>query len=304
MGTVNVKTVSLTRSDEEAKFLSRLIHTFDVERSQIHEPRNSGLNTNVNRIDSNWHVKPVRKDLQDQRVGLIVRHHSEMKRSLESRAKVITVDFLDSSDRHSSFSYIQSAIEEATRSRSQIPAIMCDVKANEKESVLIVGKYLFQNAEALLHRRSAPYFSLRGIASCEMARVWRKLISFAEAELSLIRGTVKVAVEIDAVNYTDCEHILYEFKDHCAGLRVVTDDRHVDSEIVQNTIAIGHARGTHVIALKERTFTEKAAESEAITGFDGISISNHTAIESMVIIWNYIMPDANQLWKKRKGITC
>jgi malate synthase len=79
--------------------------------------------------------------------------------------------------------------------------------------------YLYHNASALLAKGSGPYFYLPKIESHQEARLWNDIMSMAEAELGLARGTIKATVLIETITAAfEMDEILYELREHSAGL--------------------------------------------------------------------------------------
>jgi malate synthase len=81
------------------------------------------------------------------------------------------------------------------------------------------GLYLHRNARALLDAGSGPYFYLPKMESHREARLWDEVFTHCEAELGLERGTIKATVLIETLPAAfEMEEILYELRDHAAGL--------------------------------------------------------------------------------------
>ncbi len=81
------------------------------------------------------------------------------------------------------------------------------------------GVYFHRNAERLLERGSGPYFYLPKLESHLEARLWNDVFCFAQDCLGLPRGTIKATVLIETVLAAfEMEEILYELRDHSAGL--------------------------------------------------------------------------------------
>jgi malate synthase len=79
--------------------------------------------------------------------------------------------------------------------------------------------YLYHNANALIARGSGPYFYLPKIESHQEARLWNDILSMCEAELGLVRGTIKATVLIETITAAfEMDEILYELREHSAGL--------------------------------------------------------------------------------------
>ncbi len=79
--------------------------------------------------------------------------------------------------------------------------------------------YMFHNAAETLARGSGPYFYLPKLESHREARLWNEIINEAQDFLGLARGTVRATVLIETILAAfEMEEILYELRDHAAGL--------------------------------------------------------------------------------------
>ncbi|MDO9590179.1 MAG: malate synthase A, partial [Microcella sp.] len=86
-------------------------------------------------------------------------------------------------------------------------------------SLVDFGLYFFHNAAELIARGRGPYFYLPKLENHREARLWNDVFSFAEAELGLPHGTIRATVLIETFPAAfEMEEILYELRDHCAGL--------------------------------------------------------------------------------------
>ena len=81
------------------------------------------------------------------------------------------------------------------------------------------GLFLYHNARRLLDAGSGPYFYLPKMESHLEARLWNDVFCFAQDELGIDRGTIKATVLIETLPAAfEMEEILYELRDHSAGL--------------------------------------------------------------------------------------
>jgi len=81
------------------------------------------------------------------------------------------------------------------------------------------GLYFVRNARRLLERGAGPYFYLPKMESHLEARLWNDIFTFAEQELGIDHGATKATVLIETVPAAfEMEEILYELRDHSAGL--------------------------------------------------------------------------------------
>jgi len=86
-------------------------------------------------------------------------------------------------------------------------------------SLLDAGLYLFHNAQALVDSGSGPYLYLPKLEGHLEARLWDDVFRFTETYLGLRHGTIRATVLIETITAAfEMEEILYELRDHCAGL--------------------------------------------------------------------------------------
>jgi malate synthase len=86
-------------------------------------------------------------------------------------------------------------------------------------SLFDFGLYFFHNARELLNRGSGPYFYLPKLESHLEARLWNDVFEYAQTALDVPRGSVRATVLIENVLAAfEMEEILYELRDHAAGL--------------------------------------------------------------------------------------
>lgn len=92
-------------------------------------------------------------------------------------------------------------------------------------SLFDFGLYLFHNAIELVQRGSGPYFYLPKLQSHLEARLWDNAFTFAEQRLGVPHGTIRATVVIEHVLAAfEMEEILYELRDHAAGLSLGRGD--------------------------------------------------------------------------------
>ena len=79
--------------------------------------------------------------------------------------------------------------------------------------------YVHHNAEELLERGSGPFLYLPKLESHLEARLWNDAFVIAEDALGLDRGAIRATVLIETLPAAfEMDEILYELRDHCAGL--------------------------------------------------------------------------------------
>ena len=86
-------------------------------------------------------------------------------------------------------------------------------------SLVDFGLYVFHNARVLVDAGRGPYFYLPKLESHLEARLWNDVFVFAQEQLGLPRGTIRATVLIETITAAfEMEEILYELREHCAGL--------------------------------------------------------------------------------------
>ena len=86
-------------------------------------------------------------------------------------------------------------------------------------SLIDFGLYFFHNAQALIDAGRGPYFYIAKLESSEEARLWNDVFSFSEEYIGIPHGTIRATVLIETLPAAfEMDEILYELRDHCAGL--------------------------------------------------------------------------------------
>jgi len=86
-------------------------------------------------------------------------------------------------------------------------------------SLFDFGLFFFHNAAALIAKGSGPYFYLPKLENHLEARLWNDVFNLAQDELGIPRGTIRATVLIETILAAfEMEEILYELRDHSAGL--------------------------------------------------------------------------------------
>ncbi|MGE3799174.1 MAG: malate synthase A, partial [Thermomicrobiales bacterium] len=86
-------------------------------------------------------------------------------------------------------------------------------------SLFDFGLYFFTNARELIDRGSGPYFYLPKLESHLEARLWNDVFTTAQELLGIPQGSVRATVLIETILAAfEMEEILYELRDHAAGL--------------------------------------------------------------------------------------
>ncbi|SNR72923.1 malate synthase [Haloechinothrix alba] len=81
------------------------------------------------------------------------------------------------------------------------------------------GLHFFHNAAYLAEQGAGPFYYLPKLESHLEARLWNDVFTHAQAELGIPHGTVRATVLIETIPAAfEMEEILYELRDHAAGL--------------------------------------------------------------------------------------
>jgi malate synthase len=204
--------------------------------------------TQALREDPSWRVAPIPADLQDRRTEITGPVDRKMViNALNSGAKVFMADFEDATaPTWSNLVEGQANLFDAVRRTISFTAPEGKAyRLNEQTSTLMVrprgwhlpekhlrvdgkpvsgglfdfGLFFFHNARELLARGSGPYFYLPKLESRLEARLWNDVFNRAQDALKIPRGTIRATVLIETVLASfEAEEILYELRDHSAGL--------------------------------------------------------------------------------------
>jgi malate synthase len=86
-------------------------------------------------------------------------------------------------------------------------------------SLFDFGLYFFHCARRQLDKGKGPYFYLPKLESHQEARLWNDVFNLAQDTLEIPRGTIRATVLIETIPAAfEMEEILYELRDHSAGL--------------------------------------------------------------------------------------
>ena len=81
--------------------------------------------------------------------------------------------------------------------------------------------FMFHNAKEQIARGAGPFFYLPKLESHLEARLWNDVFVMTQNELGLPQGTIKATVLIETIPAAfEMDEILYELKDHSAGLNI------------------------------------------------------------------------------------
>ena len=93
------------------------------------------------------------------------------------------------------------------------------LRAPASASLVDFGLYFFHNAQELIARGVGPYFYIPKLENHLEARLWDDVFTFSENALAIPHGTIRATVLIETIPAAfEMEEILYELREHCAGL--------------------------------------------------------------------------------------
>src|SRR2546430_16040938 len=198
--------------------------------------------------EGSWKIGPLPADLQDRRVEITGPTDREMMiNALNSGAQVFMADFEDANTpAWRNVLEGQLNLLDAVRRTLQLTSPEGkEYRLNRETATLLVrprgwhlpekhvvvdrvpisgslvdfGLYFFHNAKELGARGTGPYFYLPKMESHLEARLWNEVFRFAEKALGIPVGSVKATALIETIPAAfEMEEILYELRDHAAGL--------------------------------------------------------------------------------------
>jgi malate synthase len=198
--------------------------------------------------DGDWRVAPQPADLADRRVEITGPTERKMLiNALNSGAKVFMADFEDANaptweNMFGGQANLIDAIERTItfegpegkqyRLNDEVAKLLVRPRGwhlPEKHllvdgepasgSLVDFGLCFFHCTSRLLERGSGPYFYLPKLESHLEARLWNSAFELAQDRLGVPRGTIKATVLIETITAAfEMEEILYELRDHSAGL--------------------------------------------------------------------------------------
>ncbi|MFI8962352.1 malate synthase A [Streptomyces sp. NPDC053493] len=203
------------------------------------------------RADDSWKVAPAPAALNDRRVEITGPTDRKMTiNALNSGAKVWLADFEDASaptwenvvlgqvnlidayTRNIDFTDPKSGKSYALKPAEQLATVVMRPRGWHLEerhltvegrpvpgALVDFGLYFFHNAQRLIDLGKGPYFYLPKTESHLEARLWNDIFVFAQDYVGIPQGTVRATVLIETITAAyEMEEILYELRDHAAGL--------------------------------------------------------------------------------------
>ena len=198
--------------------------------------------------DGTWQVAPAPADLQDRRVEITGPTDRKMViNALNSGARGFMADFEDSnsptwanmfggqrnlrdaidgtidftSPEGKEYSLGEETATLLVRPRGwHLPERHILVDRSPASGALVdFGLFMATSARKLIDGGSGPYFYLPKMESHLEARLWNDAFVLAQDRLGIDRGTIKATVLIETIPAAfEMEEILYELRDHSAGL--------------------------------------------------------------------------------------
>ncbi|MEU9097707.1 malate synthase A [Streptomyces sp. NPDC048361] len=198
-----------------------------------------------------WKVAPAPAALNDRRVEITGPTDRKMTiNALNSGAKVWLADFEDASaptwenvvlgqlnlidayERRIDFTDAKSGKSYALKDADQLATVVMRPRGWHLEerhlqfdgrpvpgALVDFGLYFFHNAQRLIDLGKGPYFYLPKTESYLEARLWNDIFVFAQDYVGVPQGTVRATVLIETITAAyEMEEILFELKDHAAGL--------------------------------------------------------------------------------------
>lgn len=198
---------------------------------------------------TDWQVEALPADLLDRRVEITGPVDRKMIiNALNSGAKVFMADFEDSNSPswtnningqinlrdavNKTISFVHPTTGKNYQLKDKIATLMVRPRGwhldekhlvfkGEKMSGSLVdfGLFFFHNAHNLIARGSGPYFYLPKLEHYLEARLWNEVFVFAQYYLEVPQKTIKATVLLETILASfQLDEILYELKDHSAGL--------------------------------------------------------------------------------------
>ncbi|MEW2416109.1 malate synthase A [Streptomyces sp. NPDC046866] len=201
--------------------------------------------------EGEWQVAPAPAALNDRRVEITGPTDRKMTiNALNSGAKVWLADFEDASaptwenvvlgqlnlidayERRIDFTDARTGKSYALKPAEELATVVMRPRGWHLEerhvrvdgrpvpgALVDFGLYFFHNAQRLIDLGKGPYFYLPKTESHLEARLWNEIFVFAQDYVGIPQGTVRATVLIETITAAyEMEEILYELRDHAAGL--------------------------------------------------------------------------------------
>ncbi|MFC7392964.1 malate synthase A [Scopulibacillus cellulosilyticus] len=324
--------------------------------------------------NGSWTIAPLPEDLQDRRVEITGPVDRKMViNALNSGAKLFMADFEDATSPtwdniiggqvnlrdaiNKNISFTDSKSGKKYQLNDKTATLIPRPRGWHMEekhilidgepvsgSLLDFGLYFFHNAKTLINKGSGPYFYFPKMESHLEARLLNDVFVFAQDELGIPQGTIKVTVLIETLPAAfEMDEILYELREHSAGLNCGRWDyifnylkrlRNVPDLILPDrgqvtmtvpfmnayallTVKTCHRRNAPAMGgmaaqipvknnpeLNEEAFNKVIEDKtrEAKNGHDGSWVAHPGLVPVVMEVFNKIMPQPNQIGKKREDV--
>ncbi len=197
--------------------------------------------------NTEWRIAPVPPDLEDRRVEITGPVDAKMMiNALNSGARVFMADFEDATaPTWLNLLHGQANLVEAYHRALRFGTEAKTYELGEDIATLVVrprgwhlaekhfvvegqpmsaslfdfGLYVFHGGRAAIEAGTGPYLYLPKLESHQEARLWNDVFVWAQERLGIPQGTIKATVLIENILAAfEMEEILYELRDHAAGL--------------------------------------------------------------------------------------
>jgi malate synthase len=325
-----------------ADLIERLHAELDGERRRLLELRpqrrrrmDFDPETRHVREDLEWRISPVPAGLQDRRVEITGPTTPKMViNALNSGARCFMADFEDSnSPTWQNLTEGQLNLQRAIRGTlshsekgkdyalgDQVATLLARVRGLHlpERHLAFDGKpvagafmdfalYVRHNAQALLERGWGPWLYVPKLEGHQEAALWRRAFEIAEEHLGLDRGTIRATVLIETIPAAfEMEEILYELRDHAAGLNAgrwdylfsmikcfreepafVLPDRNAVTMTVpfmhaytEQLVAVCHRRGAHAMGGMSAVIPSRTDEEANQRAFDAVKADKRREAEA------------------------
>ena len=145
--------------------------------------------------------------------------HNQMQGQVNLKAAVRRKLTLDSNGKHYKLNYKIATLQVRPRGwHLDEKHVTIDGK-RVSGGIFDFALFLFHNAKEQIARGAGPFFYLPKMESHLEARLWNDIFVMAQNEIGLPQGTIKATVLIETILAAfEMEEILYELRDHSAGL--------------------------------------------------------------------------------------
>ncbi len=240
-------------ADLETKFGDRrreLLKAREERQKRFDKGEKPNFNPETESIrQSDWKIAPVPEALQDRRVEITGPVDRKMMiNALNSGAKIFMGDFEDATAPNFD-NIVQGQINVIDYANDALeftdPKTGKEYRVGDNPALLIVrprglhldeahleidgrplsgsfvdfGLHIFNTGKTLTQKAMGPFYYIPKLESHLEARLWNDIFVYAQNRLGIPKGTIKATVLIETLPAAfEMDEILYELKDHVAGL--------------------------------------------------------------------------------------